>query len=113
MSTRSGRSDDNSPTTSHYQYSKVATTTTASTMQSSPQQPHEYGATVEEPPLSSPYHLQENNNALDGTPQHDHPHPHGDNGDDDLPDEYEMSLTELLYSSSSYHAIVKPGTNDS
>jgi hypothetical protein len=29
--------------------------------------------------------------------------------DDSLDEEYEMSLTELLYSSASYHAIVKPG----
>lgn len=60
--------------------------------------PQEYGSTSqqqhhEEP--ASPYHLQENQEETAQV--------------DELDEEYEMSLTELLYSSSSYHAIVKPG----
>jgi peptide subunit release factor 1 (eRF1) len=51
---------------------------------------------------ASPHHLQEGQNEQEG--QH--------NANESLDDEYEMSLTELLYSSSSYHAIVKPGTNE-
>ena len=67
------------------------------------QTPHEgsqYGSTgsLDEP--ESPYHLQENQeDAL----------PNDVDAESSLDEEYEMSLTELLYSSSSYHAIVKPG----
>ena len=55
----------------------------------------------EEP--ASPYHLQEGRN------EECEQQPQG-NANQELGEEYEMSLTELLYSSSSYHAIVKPGT---
>lgn len=66
-------------------------------MSQTPQGDGLYGSTggqQEEP--ESPYHLQENqDNAVEA--------------ESSLDEEYEMSLTELLYSSSSYHAIVKPG----
>jgi hypothetical protein len=63
-----------------------------------------YGATAnahQDP--TSPYHLQE------GRHEDEEQHQQG-NTSEGLDDEYEMSLNELLYSSSSYHAIVKPGT---
>ena len=60
----------------------------------------QYGATErqqQEP--ESPYHLQENRESA------------SDESSSEVDSEYEMSLTELLYSSSSYHAILKPGRN--
>jgi hypothetical protein len=63
-----------------------------------------YGAAVHvHADPASPYHLQE------GRREEGEQQPQG-NGIQDLDEEYEMSLNELLYSSSSYHAIVKPGT---
>lgn len=63
-----------------------------------------YGAAVHvHADPASPYHLQE------GRREEGEEQPQG-NGIQDLDEEYEMSLNELLYSSSSYHAIVKPGT---
>lgn len=63
----------------------------------------EYGATENlNEESTSPYHLQE------GQHEEDEQQPQS-NASEGLDEEYEMSLTELLYSSSSYHAIVKPG----
>jgi hypothetical protein len=59
------------------------------------------GHVAQEP--ASPYHLQEGRHEDEEQQQHG-------NASEGLDEEYEMSLTELLYSSSSYHAIVKPGT---
>jgi hypothetical protein len=86
----------------------------------------DYGANKnlnEEP--ASPYYLQESQNEGDeqqsnavtrqtqrlyGAAVHVHADPASPYHLQDLDEEYEMSLNELLYSSSSYHAIVKPGT---
>lgn len=67
-------------------------------MSQTPQEDTLYGSTGRHEEPESPYHLQENQEAG-----------HDGDAESSLGDEYEMSLTELLYSSSSYHAIVKPG----
>jgi len=74
-------------------------------MSQTPHEESQYGSTGRHDEPASPYHLQENQEEEQPTV--------GDDGDaeSNLDDEYEMSLTELLYSSSSYHAIVKPGTS--
>lgn len=71
-------------------------------MSQTPYEDSQYGSTgrLDEP--ASPYHLQENQEDAE-------PNDEGDDAESSLDDEYEMSLTELLYSSASYHAIVKPG----
>jgi hypothetical protein len=69
-------------------------------MSQTPQDDSGYGSTGRHEEPASPYHLQENQEEQQNQ------------AESSLDDEYEMSLTELLYSSSSYHAIVKPGTND-
>ena len=75
--------------------------------------PQPYGATIaSENPISSHYELQN-----DPDPQipssyerfNDEADEDDNNEDDDDDEPNEMSLDELLYSSSSYHAIVKPG----
>ena len=58
----------------------------------------QYGSTERQQEPESPYHLQENRESS------------SDESSSEVDSEYEMSLTELLYSSSSYHAILKPGT---
>ncbi len=62
-------------------------------------QDSQYGSTERQQEPESPYHLQENRGSS------------SDESSSSVDSEYEMSLTELLYSSSSYHAIVKPGRN--
>lgn len=69
-------------------------------MSQTPQGDALYGSTGRHEEPESPYHLQENQEQKDNDEE------------SSLDDEYEMSLTELLYSSSSYHAIVKPGMMD-
>jgi presenilin 1 len=61
-------------------------------------QDSQYGSTERQQEPESPYHLQENRGSS------------SDESSSSVDSEYEMSLTELLYSSSSYHAIVKPVT---
>ena len=68
-----------------------------------PLDPPRYGSTAHHTEPNSPYTLREE--------FHDEP-TDGSVEVDSLDDEYEMSLSELLYSSSSYHAIVKPGMYD-
>lgn len=72
--------------------------------------PQPYGATsAAEQPITSPYALQ-NDPPIQTATADRFEDEHGDEDDDDDDDESnEMSLEELLYSSSSYHAIAKPG----
>lgn len=75
----------------------------------------EYGAMEAESSgdalLTSSYQLH-NSNGSENSPNHDaHSDDEGDDSSVDDEDENEMSLAELLYSSSSYHAIVKPGVS--
>jgi hypothetical protein len=71
-----------------------------------------YGSTdAQEQRLTSPYQLHGSSPGGDGIHRSAAPDAAeaSDSDDDSLDEEYEMSLTELLYSSASYHAIVKPG----
>lgn len=71
---------------------------TVGIMARTPHDDSNYGSTSPQEEPASPYHLQETQEEQ-----------HRPDDESSLDEEYEMSLTELLYSTSSYHAIVKPG----
>lgn len=74
-----------------------------------PAHPQAYGATGStDQPITSHYELQKDVLSPTAEATYDRFDDEEDN-EDEMDDPYDMSLTELLYSSSSYHAIAKPG----